>query len=99
MKDKKSFTTMDIHRYERQEILHDFSGNTKFSERTEEYHFFLENYKGRTTDSCLSMRWGGGVHWNPTEPLRKGGNQVNFIMTPPPPPSPQVPKNGLSHKS
>ena len=61
MKDKKSFTTMDIHRYERQEILHDFSGNTKFSERTEEYHFFLENYKGRTRQLPVNEVGGGFI--------------------------------------
>ena len=85
MKDKKSFTTMDIHRYERQEILHDFSGNTKFSERTEEYHFFLENYKGRTTDSCLSMRWGGGS-LEPYGAFEDGGKSGKFYYDPPPPP-------------
>ena len=87
MKDKKSFTTMDIHRYERQEILHDFSGNTKFSERTEEYHFFLENYKGRTTDSCLSMRWGGGVSLEPYGAFEEGGKSGKFYYDTPPPPT------------
>ena len=64
MKDKKSFTTVDIHRYERQEILHDwgFSGNTKFSERRS-IILSTKTIKGGLQTVACQWGWGGGgVH-------------------------------------